>query len=151
MKRSKKTVGLIAAGILALGGIGAGAYASTGDDSGTTAASSSASTTTSQGAPDQAQGDVVDGTEADKVEAAVLAKYSGATVEQVTVDSDGVYHAMAMSNDGEPMLVTVSAAFEVTGSETPQGPPGGGQGEGDGQQGPPSNSAGEAATPATAA
>lgn len=160
MKRSKRTAGIVVAGVLALCGVGVGAYAATSDDSGTAATSSTGAApdgqlgtppTDAQGAATPGgpgQGDVVAGAEAERVDAAVLAEYPGATVDRVVVDSDGVYQAMAMTSDGEPVLVTVNADLEVTGSEAPQGPPGGGQGEADGQTGPPPSSAGgEAATP----
>ncbi|GAB3593221.1 hypothetical protein GCM10027446_15170 [Angustibacter peucedani] len=65
------------------------------------------------------------GTTADKVRAAALAKYPGATVLRVETDSDGVYEAHLTTSDGQRVTVEVDKSFAVTGTEQ-----GGGQGGG---------------------
>ena len=68
------------------------------------------------------------GNTADKVEAAALAKYPGATVVRIETDSDGVYEAHLTTADGQPVTVEVDKSFAVTGIE--QGGPGGQGGPG---------------------
>lgn len=70
------------------------------------------------------------GDTADKVKAAVLAKYPGATFVRVETDSDGVYEAHITTKDGRPVRVEVDKDFTVTGEEK-RGP-----GEGRGDRGP---------------
>ncbi|MFN8158427.1 MAG: hypothetical protein U0R68_13505 [Candidatus Nanopelagicales bacterium] len=69
------------------------------------------------------------GTTAEKVKAAALAKYPGATVERVETDSEGVYEAHITTTDGKHVIVAVGKDFTVTGTqEMPAGGPGGGHG-----------------------
>ena len=69
------------------------------------------------------------GTTAEKVTAAALAKYPGATVDRVETDSEGVYEAHLTTTDGKHVIVAVDKSFTVTGSqEMPAGGPGGGHG-----------------------
>ena len=70
------------------------------------------------------------GSTADKVEAAALAAYPGATVVRIETDSDGVYEAHLTTADGQPVTVEVDKTFAVTGTE--QGGPGGHGGPGGG-------------------
>ncbi len=72
------------------------------------------------------------GDTADKVEAAALAKFPGATVERLETDSDGVYEAHLTTTDGKHLVVAVDKSFTVTASqELPAGGPGhGGPGNG---------------------
>jgi hypothetical protein len=79
---------------------------------------------------------------ADRVRAAALAKYPGATIERVETDSDGDYEAHLTTKAGEHLVVEVSKAYAVTGTE--QGRPGGHDGRGPGGPGP-----GPAETPLT--
>jgi hypothetical protein len=73
------------------------------------------------------------GDTADKVKAAALAKYPGATILRVETDSDGVYEAHMTKADGTRVTVEVGKDFAVTGEEA--GGPGGPGGHG--PQGPP--------------
>ncbi len=57
------------------------------------------------------------GTTADKVEAAALAEFPGATVMRIETDSDGVYEAHVIKADGTPVTVAVDKSFTVTGTE----------------------------------
>ena len=75
------------------------------------------------------------GDTADKVTAAALAKYPGATVERVETDSDGVYEAHIVTADGTHVIVAVGEDFTVTGTqEKTGGPQGGAKGGPDGTQ-----------------
>ena len=65
------------------------------------------------------------GTTAEKVRAAALAKYPGATIQRVETDSDGVYEAHVVTTGGEWIIVQVGKDFAVTGTQQPgQGGPG---------------------------
>jgi len=63
------------------------------------------------------------GDTADKVKAAALAKYPGATIQRVETDSDGVYEAHLVTTDGKRVTVEVGNDFAVTGEEAGGGPP----------------------------
>ena len=66
------------------------------------------------------------GTTKTKVEAAVKAKYPGATIERTETDSDGVYESHITTSDGQHLTVEVNKSFVVTGrSRTPTGTPAG--------------------------
>lgn len=116
----------LAAGALLLGGIGAGAaLASTGaafasDDAGT----SSSSTKNN----DHGGETPLTGATADKVKAAALAKYPGATVDRVETDSDGVYEAHVTTKAGDNITVEIDKSFKVTGTQAGGGHGGGGPG-----------------------
>jgi len=58
------------------------------------------------------------GDTAEKVRAAALAKYPGATIQRVETDSDGVYEAHLVTADGKRVTVEVGNDFAVTGEET---------------------------------
>ena len=80
------------------------------------------------------------GDTADKVKAAVLAKYPGATFVRVETDSDGAYEAHITTQAGAPVTVEVGKDFTVTGEEQggPRGPGGpGGPGRPGGRHGGP--------------
>ena len=82
------------------------------------------------------------GDTADKVKAAALAKFPGATVERVETDSDGVYEAHIVTTDGTHLVVAVDKSFAVTGSqELPA------RGDGPGHGGPAGGSTSGSATP----
>jgi len=57
------------------------------------------------------------GDNAEKVKAAALEKYPGATVLRVETDSDGVYEAHLTTADGARVTVEVGEDFAVTGEE----------------------------------
>lgn len=57
------------------------------------------------------------GDTAEKVRAAALAKYPGATIQRVESDSDGVYEAHLVTAGGTRVTVEVGADFAVTGEE----------------------------------
>lgn len=57
------------------------------------------------------------GDTAEKVKAAALAKYPGATVERVETDNDGVYEAHVVTTDGTHVIVAVGKDFTVTGTQ----------------------------------
>ena len=57
------------------------------------------------------------GETADKVTAAALAKYPGATVERVETDNEGVYEAHIVTADGTHVIVAVGEDFTVTGTQ----------------------------------
>jgi uncharacterized membrane protein YkoI len=58
------------------------------------------------------------GDTANKVRAAALARYPGATVQRVETDSDGIYEAHLETTDGQRVTVEVDTSFEVTGEES---------------------------------
>lgn len=61
------------------------------------------------------------GETADRVRAAALAEYPGATIERVETDSDGVYEAHLVTTGGERVTVEVGEDFAVTGTESAPG------------------------------
>ena len=83
-----------------------------------------------QSQPQRPDEELLTGDTADKVRAAALDKYPGATVVRIETDSDGVYEAHLMKADGTPVTVEVNKSFEVTGEEA-------GPGFGHGHWGPP--------------
>ena len=89
------------------------------------------SETADPGSPPCAHEELLTGETADKVEAAALEKYPGATVVRIETDSDGAYEAHLVKADGTPVTVEVNKSFEVTGEEA------GGFGHGHGPWGPP--------------
>ena len=142
MTTRNRTTKAVAAGVLVLGGFGAGAaLALTGSAS---AAGNAVSGTVGQAAqkldptksirPDE---HLLSGTTASKVRAAALAKYPDATVQRVETDSEGVYEAHIVTADGQMVIVQVGKDFAVTGTQTggPGGPGGPGGGTPPAQQG----------------
>jgi len=69
------------------------------------------------------------GTDAEKATAAALAAYPGATIQRVETDSEGVYEAHLITTDGTVLIVQMDAAFAVTGTQE-RGGPGGARGPG---------------------
>ena len=63
------------------------------------------------------------GETANKVRAAALARYPGATVLRVETDSDGVYEAHLTTTGGQRVTVEVDKSFKVTGEEAGPGRP----------------------------
>jgi len=151
--------GGLAAGLLA-GGVLMGALSASADTNSTTtengAGSSSSSTPPVPGAdqaprdesqPQRSDETLLTGDTADKVKAAALAKYPGATVLRIETDSDGVYEAHLTKADGTRVTVEVDKSFAVTGDEA-QGPGGPGGPRGGGA---PSPSASTTSTSTTSA
>lgn len=131
MSRWVRPAAFGAAGLLA-GGLLAGTISASADD--TSTGSGTGSTTTAPSG-DQSQSQRPDeqlltGTKADKVEAAVLAEHPNATILRIETDSDGVYEAHLTTAAGEQVTVEVDGSFAVSGTEAHGGP--GGHGDHDG-------------------
>ena len=134
---------LVAAG-LAGGVIIAGTVSASASDS-TPAPSTSASSGSTAGEggapmdpsqPQRSDETLLTGETAEKVTAAALAEYPGATVERVETDSEGVYEAHLITSDGTHVIVAVGEDFTVTGSQEMTGGPHGGRGPGAGSTDP---------------
>jgi hypothetical protein len=78
--------------------------------------------------PQRSDETLLTGETADRVTAAALAEYPGATILRVETDAGGVYEAHLTTADGDRVTVEVGEDFTVTGTEN--GP--GGMGEGGG-------------------
>ena len=122
--------GRIVLGAVGLGGLLAGvvlaATVTAGAEetaSGTSKAPSGAAANADPSQPQRSDEKLLTGTTADKVKAAALAKYPGATIVRIETDSDGVYEAHMTKADGTPVTVEIDTSFKVTGEE--QGGPGG--------------------------
>ena len=126
-RRFGGAAGLIASGVVA-GGILAGTFSASAATTATPAASSSSSTsstaTADQSQPQRSDEKLLTGNTKAKVEAAVLAKYPGATIVRTESDSDGVYESHIVTSAGAQTIVQVGKDFAVTGTQT------GGQGGG---------------------
>lgn len=122
MKTPSRTQKLVAGGALVLAGFGAGAaVAVTGSASADSDAVSSAA---GEGTPDldpsrsvRPDEHLLTGATADKVTAAVTAKYPNAEIQRVETDSEGVYEAHIVTSDGQPLIVQVGKDFTVTGTQ----------------------------------
>jgi hypothetical protein len=130
MRRLGGAAGLIGAGAIA-GGILAGTLSASAADTSTATTAAATGSSTSQPAVDPSQPQRSDeklltGDTRSKVEAAVLAKYPGATIERTETDSDGVYESHIVTSAGDHVIVQVGKDFAVTGTQT--GGPGGGHG-----------------------
>jgi hypothetical protein len=139
--------GLVAAGVVA-GGVLAASLTASAETSPSPSTGSTSDTARPHGDGNPAHSQRSDeklltGDTADKVKAAALAKYPGATIERVESDSDGVYEAHLVTAAGAHVTVEVDKAFKVTGTEAhgPGGP--GGHGH---HGGPNDNDADDAAT-----
>jgi hypothetical protein len=129
--------GLVAAGVVA-GGILAGtlsanaADTTTGSSTGTSTQSSTSRPTGDPSQPQRSDEQLLTGDTKSQVEAAVLAKYPGATIERTESDSDGVYESHVVTTDGSHLIVQVGADFAVTGTDSGHGGgPGHGGNDGD--------------------
>ena len=119
--------GLVAAGAIA-GGILAGTLSASADTSttATTAATATSESTADPSQPQRSDEQLLTGDTKSKVEAAVLAKYPGATIQRTETDSDGVYESHIVTADGQQVIVQVGEDFAVTGTQTGgHGGPGG--------------------------
>jgi hypothetical protein len=126
--------GLLAGGVL-MSGLSANAADTSGSGTGSSSYGGPAAGTAPDGKADHSNGNtdptkpmrddetLLTGTTAEKVTAAVKAKYPNATFQRVETDSDGVYEAHILV-DGKPVTVEVNKQFAVTGTESA---PAGGQ------------------------
>jgi len=119
--------GGLAAGLLA-GGVLMSALSASADTPDSTSGTASATADPAPAPRDESQPQRSDetlltGDTAEKVKAAALAKYPGATVLRIETDSDGVYEAHLTKADGTRVTVEVDKSFTVTGDEA-QGPGG---------------------------
>jgi hypothetical protein len=106
--------GLIAGGVLA-GTLSANAATDTTTTTGTESSTSREAVDPSQ--PQRSDEQLLTGDTKTKVEAAVLAQYSGATIERTESDSDGVYESHIVTSDGSHLIVQVGSDFSVTGTD----------------------------------
>jgi hypothetical protein len=130
--RSRGVAAALVAGGLLAGGVLASTLAATAaSPTPTPSASSAVPGDTDNDAPrDESKSQRPDeklltGTTADKVRAAALAKYPGATIQRIESDSDGVYEAHLVTADGQRVTVEVGKDFAVTGEEAGHGGRGG--------------------------
>ena len=126
-RRWARPVAFGVAGLLA-GGLIAGSSSASADESGSSGTSGDGTASATGRDPSQPQRPdehLLTGTKASKVRAAALEEFPGATVVRIETDSDGVYEAHLTTSDGQPVTVEVDADFNVTGTESPPGLPGG--------------------------
>ena len=121
MSRTKlKTLGapavLIAGGAL-IGAVAAGAFTANAAETPSPSASSSTAPPADGRGGHPAETPLT-GTTKSKVEAAVLAKYPGATIERTETDSDGAYESHITTKSGDHVTVEVNKNFVVTGTES---------------------------------
>ena len=113
LNRTKK---ILAGGVLLLAGFGGGAALAV---SGSASAAGDATATPDESSHRGHAGETpLTGSTADKVKAAALAKYPGATIDRLETDSDGVYEAHVTTKAGDEVIVQVGKAFAVTGTQT---------------------------------
>jgi hypothetical protein len=129
LKRYGSVASLVAAGLVGGGVLASSMSANAAAADTTTPApavqSSTAPTNPNPGdlsKPQRADETLLTGTTAEKVRAAALAEYPGATVQRVETDSEGVYEAHIVT-DGKQLIVQVGKDFTVTGTQT-MGSPG---------------------------
>jgi hypothetical protein len=113
--------GLVTVGVLAGAALGVTGIASADDTITQTPAAAPA---------DRPQETPLTGETLEKVKAAVLAKYPGATFDRVETDGDGVYEAHIPTQDGTPVTVELDKAYAITGVVLGRGGPGGRGGQG---------------------
>jgi hypothetical protein len=125
-KRWGGAAGLVATGLVA-GGILAGTMTASADET-TPSAGTSSQSAVDPSRPQRSDEQLLTGDTKTKVEAAVLAKYPGATIQRTETDSDGVYESHIVTSDGQQLIVQVGADFAVTGTDSGHGggPRGGG-------------------------
>jgi hypothetical protein len=124
---------LVASGVVA-GGILAGTLSASAADTTTATDGSTSEAAADPSQPQRSDEQLLTGDTKSKVEAAVLAKYSGATIERSETDSAGVYESHIVTSDGQHLIVQVGEDFSVTGTETGGGHGGGHRGGPDGDQ-----------------
>ena len=124
MNTSSRAAKAAAAGALLVAGLGAGvALGIGGSATAESSPGSSASSGTQPGPSKSMRSDekLLTGATADKVRAAALTKYPGATVQRVETDSEGVYEAHIVTKAGDEVVVQVGKDFAVTGTQTGHG------------------------------
>ncbi len=118
------TAGLLAgaavAGTISANAAGNASSSSPGSSS-ATAPSSPEGGNRDESQPQRSDEQLLTGTVKEKVQAAALAKYPGATVLRVETDSDGVYEAHLVTTGGARVTVEVGKDFAVTGTESGHG------------------------------
>ena len=121
LRRFGGAAGLVAGGLIA-GGILAGTLsANAATDTTTSTTGTESSTSQPAGDPSQPQRSdeqLLTGDTKTKVEAAVLAKYAGATIQRTESDSAGVYESHIVTTDGGHLIVQVGSDFSVTGTDS---------------------------------
>ena len=120
-RRLGGAAGLVASGLVT-GGVFAGTLSASAD-TGTTTATSGSESSTGQPAGDPSQPQRSDeqlltGDTKAEAEAAVLAKYPGASIQRTETDSDGVHESHVVTTDGQHLVVQVGADFTVTGTDS---------------------------------
>lgn len=117
--------GLLAGGLFA-GTLSASAADSTPSEDGRTGTTAPAQPGNGYDPGQRGAEELLTGSTADKVEAAVLAEYPEATIVRLETDSDGVYEAHITTGEGERLSVEVDEDFTVTGEGAHGGPAGSG-------------------------
>ena len=138
MRISTRAKKVVAAGALLVGGAAAGAAVATTGVASAADGTQSAATSAEAGQECEGRGgpgageEALSGATLEKVRAAVLAEYPGATVERAETDAEGTYEAHVVTADGERLRVLLDADLSVTGSKQdgPHGPHGGTDGPG---------------------
>jgi hypothetical protein len=147
VKTNTRAAKAAAAGALLIAGLGAGVAlglggsASADTSTGTSGYGATATQQTDPSKPMRSDEKLLTGATAEKVRAAALAKYPGATIQRVETDSDGVYEAHIVTKAGDEVNVQVGKDFAVTGTQTGGGH-GGGDHDGDGPGAPDASQAG---------
>jgi hypothetical protein len=120
MRKFGGAAGLVAGGLIA-GGVLAGTLSANAATDTTTTTGTDSSTGQSAVDPSQPQRSdeqLLTGDTKTQVEAAVLAKYPGATIQRTETDSDGVYESHVVTTDGSRLIVQVGSDFAVTGTDS---------------------------------
>jgi hypothetical protein len=119
-RRKNYGIGALAGAALISGGLVFAAPMASASDMGTSpspvSATSTADPTTRtihRSHHQHVRGTALTGPVAEKVTAAALAKYPGATVRQLVLDARGVYKAHIVTTDGQRVTVKVSKTFTV--------------------------------------
>ena len=116
-RKGVTTASLVLCGLLAGGTLATVGTASA-------AGSGSTGSTTTQSAAPRSADAAVTGTEADKVKAAVKAKFSTATITTVRKDPDGSYDALGTDTSGARVFYDVSADLKTITAGGGKGGPG---------------------------
>ena len=127
--RKLRASALVASGLVA-GGLLAGTLSAYAADEPTPTPSASAPASETPDADADAKADrpaetALTGDTLEKVKAAVLATYPGATFDRVETDSDGAYEAHITKADGTKVTVELGDDFAITGEEAGRGGRGG--------------------------
>ncbi len=115
-RRHAKAAGLVASGLV-VGGLLAGSLTASAADTDPGSGGGSSSSSRDEWRSQRSDEQLLTGGTADRVRAAVLAKYPGATIQRVESDSDGVYEAHLVTVEGQRLTAEVDRSFAVTGEE----------------------------------